>query len=213
MKENKRSIFWGVLLVIAGVLYLGNVTEIWNVNVFFKGWWTIFIIGPSIFGLFKKEFISSIFGIAIGVLLLLASRNIIEWDMVGKTFFPLVLIVIGLSILTKPKTNKSNIKNSKEYIGIFGSNESKVVDKFNGTSIVSVFGGVDLDLSKSKITEDIVIECVSVFGGIDIRLPENVKVKTSGVPIFGGIEDKSEHGDGPTVNINYVCVFGGVDLK
>ena len=47
-------------------------------------------------------------------------------------------------------------------------------------------------------------------------LPDNVKIKTSGVPVFGGIENKKENckaENAPTIYINYVCVFAGVDLK
>ena len=54
-----------------------------------------------------------------------------------------------------------------------------------------------------------------IFGGIDLKLPDNVNVKSSGIPIFGGVENKKVKANKknvPTVNINYVCIFGGTDI-
>lgn len=208
------SIFWSLILIAVGVIFFGNLLEFWNLEIFFDGWWTLFIIIPSLYGFFKREWISSTLGLIIGILLLMAARDYIEWNIVGKAFIPILLIVIGISLIFKPKRHVSvNEKGLPEYIGVFSGNEEKITDTFKGAECVSVFGSVSLDLSKAKIKEDIIIECVAVFGGITIKLPDNVKVKTSGVPIFGGLENAVTNQDGPIVEINYVSIFGGVDLK
>ena len=55
MKSNKIKIFLGFSLAIIGVL-IGLVNfNIINKNIFFDGWWTLFIIIPSIIGLFTDE--------------------------------------------------------------------------------------------------------------------------------------------------------------
>ena len=175
----------------------------------------MFIIIPSIYGLFKKEWVSSLLGLIIGVLLLLACQDVIDWSMVGKSFIPLLLIIIGVLFVIKPKLKNVpiNEKGLPEYIGVFSDNVDKVTGKFNGAELVSVFGGVELDLTKASIKKDIVIDCVSVFGGIDLKVPGNVVVKSSGVPIFGGIENKAAEDGEFTILINYVCIFGGIDIK
>ncbi len=209
-----NSILFGLLIVALGVIFLGNSLDIWDIDVFFKGWWTLFILIPSIFGLFNKDFISSLIGIIVSILLLLVCNDYMNWHMFSEILISSILIIIGISFIFKPKIKKiSRSGESEEYIGIFSSNEVSIDDTFKGAKVVAVFGGVDLDLRDAKIEEDIVIDCVTIFGGIDIRLPKNVKVKTNGVPIFGGIEDNSKKGDGPTVVINYVCIFAGIDLK
>lgn len=213
--KKVESIFWGIIIIAIGIIFLGNNLNIWNVNIFFDGWWTLFIIIPSFCGLLKKEWTSSIIGLAIGILLLIASNHYISWDMVWKLFIPILLIVVGLTIIFRPqiKSVKTNKKGLPEYISIFSSNYTNIKDSFKGASLLSVFGGIELNLEDAKIKDDILISCISVFGGIDIKLPKNVKVKTSGVPIFGGLENKAHQEEGPTVHIDYVCVFGGVDLK
>lgn len=209
-----NSVIWGIIIIIVGVIFFGNNLEFWNVDIFFDGWWTLFIIIPSIYCLFKKEWITSLLGLSIGVLLLLAAQDIIAWNMVGKSFIPIVLIIVGLSLIFKPHAKIStNKKGQAEYIGVFSANENKITKEFSGASAIAVFGGVDLDLRNAKIKEDIVIDCVSVFGGIDILLPDDISVKTSGVPIFGGIENKHLGKDNPTVYINYVCIFSSVEIK
>lgn len=220
MKKNS-NIVWGIIILLIGIIFLGNNFDFWNINIFFDGWWTLFIIIPSFYALFKKEWLSSILGIFIGLLLLLACQDLIQWHVVGKAFLPIILIVVGISLICKPKSNltKNNTKNtntknsSDSYIGVFSSNENKVSTNFDGTSIVAIFGGVELDLRDAKIDKDVVIDVVSIFGGADIFLPDNVSVKISGIPLFGGVENKHKDKKGSTVYINYTAIFGGIDLK
>lgn len=209
------SVFWGLVVIAVGVIFLGNSLSFWNIDLFFDGWWTLFIIIPSIYGLFKQEWISSILGIVIGALLFLACQDYITWSMVGRLFFPILLILIGLSFIFKPRVKSVSVnkKGLPEYLGIFSGNDVVINDEFKGASLVSVFGGVELDLRDAKMDKEVVISAVSVFGGIDIKLPRNAKVKTSGIPIFGGVENKAVQEDGPTVIIDYVCIFGGIDIK
>lgn len=218
--KKSESILWGIIIIIIGTLFLGNTLNIWDIDIFFKGWWTLFIIVPSIFGLIKEEtWASSIIGISIGVLLLLATRDVIDWSMVWKLFVSILLIIIGLACIFKRngvKIKQINKKGNPEYIGIFSGTEEKITDEFNGANCVSVFGSVTIDLTSATIKNDVVLECVSVFGGIDIKVPDNVIVKTNGVPVFGGAENKASQSskkDSPTIYINYVCIFSGIEVK
>lgn len=212
---KNKNYLWGILIIIVGVIFLGNNLDIWNINIFFDGWWTLFIIVPSLIALIKLEdVVSSVLGLSIGILLLLASRDIINWSTVGDIFIPIVIIAVGVSFIFKPKVKvKSN--GEATYLGIFSSTTEKVTKLDNKLECIAVFGGIDLDLRKVEIKEDVQIECVSVFGGIDLKLPENVVVKTNGVPIFGGIENKKDSTSEKnmhTIYINYVCIFGGIDI-
>ena len=210
----KNSFIWGIALVLGGILFLLN-----NIGVFdlsFRGWWTLFIIVPSLIGLFHKGgIVSSLLGIFLGVLLFMGANEIISYNLVWQIFIPIVIISIGLTLLFGPRGKLRRGKDAGDLLAIFGGNEVKVVDEFNGSSMIAVFGGVELDLSEAKITKDIVIDSVAVFGGNEIILPKNVKVKESGMSIFGAsestIKEKSNKKT-PTVTISYVNVFGGLDI-
>ena len=126
---KRKSVLWGILLIIVGVLFLGNSLDIWHINLFFKGWWTLFIIVPSIIEIFdKNNFSGSLISLVIGVLLLLACQDIISWSKIWKIFVPLLVIVIGITLIfrsfMKPKI-KSAV-NAREYVAVFGEVNDKI---------------------------------------------------------------------------------------
>ena len=49
------NILWGIVLIIIGLIIGGNALGIVNINIFFDGWWTLFIIIPCFIGLFKDD--------------------------------------------------------------------------------------------------------------------------------------------------------------
>ena len=108
---NKISnILWGVVLIVLGLIIGLNALEITNINIFFDGWWTLFIIIPSFIDLFKeKDKTGSTIGLVIGISLLFGCNNIIDFDLIWKLMFPTILVLIGLSLIFKDTLN-SKIK-------------------------------------------------------------------------------------------------------
>ena len=213
---NKRNWFWGILLIIVGILFLGRNMDWWDFSIFFDGWWTLFLIIPALISLVRREGIATSFLILIlGVLMLLASQEVIEWDTVWKVFVPIIIIVVGLSIILGNKRVRSPKSNAKEYLAIFSSVEETIDEIKSDNKVTSIFGGVELDLRNVKLKEDLVIDCFSLFGGIDIRLPKDVKLEVSGLPIFGGSESRYRGNENSkvTVYIHHTTIFAGVDLS
>ena len=214
---NKRNLFWGIVLIVVGILFLGRNMNWWNFSIFFEGWWTLFLIVPSIVSLVRKESMGTSFLILVlGVLMLLASQNVIEWSTIWKVFLPIIIMVVGLSIIfgnRKVKTKKVR-GNAKEYVAIFSGVDEMIGKIESDFKVTSVFGGVELDMRDVKLEEDLIIDCFTLFGGIDIRLPKDVKVEVNGLPIFGGVENKYRNNDEAkvTIYINHTTIFGGVDL-
>lgn len=212
--KNKSGMFWGLVLIIVGVLFLGNNLNWWDINIFFKGWWSLFIIIPSIYGLFEKGSRSgSIISLAVGILLLLAAQDVIGYGMIWKILVPIIIIVVGLTLIFNNGKPKKMDKNAKEYVAVFSGVDEKISEVVSDFKAVSIFGGVDLDLRKVKLEKDLYIEAVTIFGGIDIKLPDNVKLQVNGIPIFGGVENKYNDDGDVTITIHYTCIFGGVDLR
>lgn len=148
--------------------------------------------------------------------MLLASQNVIEWSTIWKVFLPIIIMVVGLSIIfgnRKVKTKKVR-ENAKEYVAIFSGVDEMIGKIESDFKVTSVFGGVELDMRDVKLEEDLIIDCFTLFGGIDIRLPKDVKVEVNGLPIFGGVENKYRNNDEAkvTIYINHTTIFGGVDL-
>ena len=224
---NKISnLLWGFVFIIIGVIFGLNALEITDINIFFDGWWTLFIIVPCFIGLFKKEDKSSnLIGIIIGLCLLLGCQDIIEFAIIWKLMIPAILVMIGLSFIFKDTLNskvnkeikKLNKNETKEYCACFsGQKIDFTKEEFTGCSLSAVFGGIECDLKKSIIKEDTVINASSIFGGITIYVPEDINVKISSTSIFGGVSDKRKNKTTDaknTIYINVTSMFGGVEIK
>ena len=222
------NILWGFVLIIIGVIFGLNALNIADINIFFDGWWTLFIIVPCFIDLFKNESkTGNIIGLIIGVALLLSCRGILDIGMIFKLIVPFILVCIGLSIIFKDSLNKKvkdkiktlnkNKKNDKEYTATFGEQKLDFSnEKFEGSELNAIFGGINCDLRNSTIKEDCVINANAIFGGITIRVPDNVNVKVTSNSIFGGVSDerKKRNNDSKvTLYINATCLFGGVEIK
>ena len=221
-----KSIMWGIILLLVGVALGINSLGIFDFDIFFDGWWTLFIIIPSFINIFTDDNkVTSIVFLIIGVLLLLACQNIIDFNLIKKLLVPMIIVLVGLSLILKnafnTKINKSikeintNTKASGEYNAVFSGQDIKIGnEEFNGTTVSAIFGGITLDLRNAIINKDIVVNCTAIFGGIDVYVPSNVKVQVKSNSIFGGVDNKSKSSEeGITIYINATCIFGGVDIK
>lgn len=225
MKEKIYHIILAVFLIVVGILIIGNAFSIWSINVFFKGWWTLFIIIPSLEAfLFQNGKSASFYCLLFGTEVLLYNQGIINFSILWKTLLAFFIILIAISVLVsifrKNNIPKSRIRNVPLYIGIFGEADERVInDDFEGCTCVSVFGSVDLDLSDLNLKKDIYIKTKSIFGGVDIFVPEGVNVITSGISILGGTENKvkkvATKGRKKEINvyIESFCLFGEAEIK
>ncbi|MGM9639884.1 MAG: LiaF transmembrane domain-containing protein [Faecousia sp.] len=223
-----KSVIWGLILVAVGAVLALNAVGLTNIDVFFDGWWTLFLIVPCAAGLFSaKDKTGNLIGLGIGVILLLACQNVIRLDLVWKLIFPVMIVAIGLRLIFKDTFNRKSreavrkLKEQgipmREYCATFSGQDLDFTgETFRGAELNAIFGGVKCDLRTALIPEDAVIDACSVFGGIDIYVPEDVNVKITSNSIFGGVSNKRKKQKtegGVTVYINGSCIFGGVDVK
>lgn len=222
------NVLWGIVFIVIGLIVGGNALGITNINIFFDGWWTLFIIIPCFIGLFKdNEKMGNLIGLLIGVALLLACQGILDFNLIWKLAFPVILVLIGVSIIFKDiidgkvnseikKLNK-NRSGENGYCATFsGQNVNFDGENFTGADLTAVFGGVKCDLRNAIINSDVVINASSTFGGIEIYVPSNVKIKIKSTPLFGGVSNKANtkpEENSHTIYINGTAVFGGVEIK
>ena len=90
------KILWGIAFIFAGVIFALNAFGITDIEIFFDGWWTLFIIVPCFIGIFsEREKTGNIIGLAIGVFLLLCCQNVLDFDMLCKLAIPAIIVIIG----------------------------------------------------------------------------------------------------------------------
>ena len=222
------NILWGLVFIIVGLIIGCNAMGITDINIFFTGWWTLFIIVPSFIGIFKDDNKTwDIIWLVIGIVLFLCTRDILSFAIIGKLIFPFILVMIGLSFIFKDtfrtkvneKIRKLNSErvDGEDFCATFSGIKSDFNgQEFKGANIDAIFGGVDIDLTQAVVTHDQIINASAIFGGIDIKIPSGVNIKIKSTPIFGGVSNKVKNDMNeslPTIYINAFCLFGGVDVK
>lgn len=227
MKNKTSNILWGIVFIAIALGLAGNAFNLWSFELFFDGWWTLFIIVPSVISLAQNGFdTGSIIGLVIGVILLLSAQGIVPEGVLWKLLIPVVLFLIGINLIFKDSLFHGKVKSrgnfkydskGPDYSAIFSAQKIACThEPFSGASVNAIFGGVDLNLREAIITEDVVMDCSAIFGGVDIFVPSNINVKVSSVPIFGGVSNKTNRAfdpNAPTLFINATCMFGGIDIK
>lgn len=218
--NNKKNIFWGLFLIVIGLIFGLNSLGITNIDLFFDGWWTFFIIVPCFIDLFnEKEKTGNIIGLVIGIFLLLSAQGIVDFEIVFKLAIPTLLVVIGLSMISKNSSKKEKIpdvENEKEFTSTFSTQNIDFDDEeFNGCDLDAIFGGIKCDLDKSKIKKESVINACAIFGGITFIVPKNIKLVVKSTSIFGGVSNKhiNKEESKKVLYINAVCLFGGIEIN
>jgi hypothetical protein len=89
---------------------------------------------------------------------------------------------------------------------------------FRTADLFAMFGGIEVDFRRAKVSEFASIEANCIFGGIEIRVPREWSVQVKGMGIFGAYEDKTLHPpegvyDAPKVVISGSSIFGGVVVQ
>ena len=219
---NKTSnIIWGLVLIGLGVIIGLNALDITNIDLFFKGWWTLLIIIPSLIGLItESEKTWSLIGLLVGIILLLGVNEIISFELISKLILPLILIIVGVSLIFKDVISskvKEEIKKAKRsnniYSSSFGSKKMIIDDKFIGCEVNAVFGEYILDLTEAEINDNCLIKTSAIFGEVKIKVPEKVRVQTISTSILGSTDNNKKKGDKPVIYVQAFNLFGGTDIK
>ena len=226
--KKLSKILWGVVLVLVGGIFALNAFGVTDVEIFFDGWWTLFIIVPCLVGIFsEREKTGNIIGLLIGIFLLLCCQNVLSFGLFWKLVIPAIIVIIGLKLIlgavlgekaTKMiAVSRQNGNNVKTGCATFSSQDLNLDGEvFEGAELNAVFGGVKCDLRHAIFEKDCAITASAIFGGIDIFVPDNVNVKITSNSIFGGVSEKKYRPyveNAVTVYINATCMFGGVEIK
>ena len=222
MRKRISNTLWGILFIVVGIGIAGNMAGLWDIRFFFNGWWTLFLIVPAFFGIIENGIrIGNTITLLVGLALLACCRGYLPWEVLYQLLVPAVMIIIGCVLVIKNLFHlggrKVQVPNDKrlEQLVVFSGRNIVVQDEFFGMDGDAIFGGLTIDLRQATINENISIDTMAVFGGVDILLPPNVSVKLSDTSLFGGCSNhrKNHPATEPTVYVNAIALFGGVEVK
>ena len=162
MKKSTK-IIGGIALIAVAVLFTLKAFDIFDFDVFFKGWWTLFIIVPSIVGIINdRDKTGGCIGLTVGIMLLLAARDIIKYSMLWKLAVPVALVFLGIKlIIGGVRGNKGyNVeaqmrrdgKPLKSGFSSFSATKLNYAgEEFNGAELNAVFGGIERQKEHSRL--------------------------------------------------------------
>jgi predicted membrane protein len=225
-QKSQGRIFWGILLIFLGVLFLlDQMDRIDFGDLVGRYWPVIFIlIGVSI--LLSNNFKnvgSGVFFILFGAFFLLFRLRVLDralWHYI----WPLAIIGAGLWILLRPAWHPDREKAS-ESAGddlninqVFSGTSRKIVSQsFRGGKADVVFGSAEIDLRGARLAGgQATLVLSAVFGSIEVYVPRDWQVQIQGTPVLGSIES---HRKAPgaaaaeTLTIKGSAVFGSVEVK
>ncbi|WP_052712786.1 MULTISPECIES: LiaF domain-containing protein [Methanosarcina] len=227
MTKISYQTMFGTIVLILGVLLLLRTTGIYDTIQLLEYIPSLFIL-LGFYALWKSKFSSlsgPIFLIVVFTTLQLFILDIISWEALTD-WWPLLIIVMGIGILTERKGRLSVFRKSNETIDLFavfgGVSSASNSKGFRGGDITTIFGGVDLDLRDSSIEKPPAkINVVALFGGVDLKVPEKWQIETEAIPILGGIEDerprssirRESDSEKPDIIITGFIAFGGLSIK
>lgn len=230
----------GLILIAVGTLFLLGHMGLVDTGRLWKFWPLIIVVAGLVKFFKERSQVGGAITIVIGVLLQLNQLGYLQlsWGSV----WPLILIAAGIAMIwsrfevpnfpTPPAdagiagmgtvSGTNSYETLNEY-ALFGGIERRMhTNSFRGGSIVSVFGGVEVDFLSADIEgQEAVIYVEAIFGGIELRVPERWKVVFQGQSIFGGYSDETRPpladtpGSTPrkTLILRGKAVFGGINVK
>ena len=230
----------GLILIALGTLFLLGHMGFVDTGRLWK-FWPLIIVVVGLVKFFKERSqVGGAITIVVGVMLQLSQLGYLQLS--WGSIWPLILIAAGIAMIWSrfemPKfptppveagvaglgtvSGTSSYETLNEY-ALFGGIERRVhTNSFRGGSIVSVFGGVEVDFLSADIEgQEAVIYVEAIFGGIELRVPERWKVVFQGQSIFGGYSDETRPpladtpGSTPrkTLILRGKAVFGGINVK
>jgi predicted membrane protein len=224
-RNNFNTIFWGLVLVLVGALFLAQNLGYLD-NFPFWNYLPALLIVLGLYQLFVNQFrawAGPLILILIGTFLLLAALDFITWATFGTLIWPTILILVGLSIIFRRGSSSENFVEEKSsqfnIFSAFNAQKRNVTSPdFRHGEITAMFGGVEVDFRNANIMEKPVrIQSTVMFGGADIFVPQDWDVRIDAFAMFGGTEDKRRPAalvkQTPDLIVSGTILFGGLNIK
>lgn len=217
MRKKVRGIVIGILLLIIGILLFLEFLGVLPFSIFFKGWWTLFLIIPCTVGFFfYRSKVLNLFGIGFGILLLLAVRGTIPYLSAFQFLFAFLVIYLGIFLTIRSTIPKETVHGSKKkYAGVLGSCREEVIGELAHTIVIKAFlGNVQLDFSKATMKKPSIIYVTSILGSVELSFPEKWEVDVQSMN-FLGICDKKRHLENGSTKVSVVVtnIMGETDIR
>ena len=217
-RRSRGQVLLGVLVVLAGVVLLlerTGVVEI-DLGVVASTLWPLLVVlaGLTSLLLVPRAWFGPVVITAAGVVLLLDRLDVLDVD-VWDYLWPVAVILIGLGITFGAASREQQDDRITAFAFWWGTERRSRSPHFRSASLTAIMGGVELDLREADIQGTARIDVFTFWGGVDIKVPRTWDVRTSGLPLLGGWENKTQPpvGGGPVLDVRIVAIMGGAEVR
>ena len=219
--DGRRSlgqVLLGVLVVLAGVVLLLDRTGVLDVDLgtVAATLWplAVVLVGLTSLLLVPRAWYGPLVITAAGVVLLLDRLDVLDvsvWDYL----WPIAVIFIGLGITVGAAARDDQGERITAIAFWWGAERRTRSRTFRSASLTAIMGGVELDLREADIEGSARVDVFTFWGGVEIKVPRTWEVRTSGLPLLGGWENKTEPpaGGGPVLDVRLVTIMGGAEVR
>lgn len=221
--HRKGRMIGGVLLIAAGILFWFKKAGLIEIPRWIFSWQMLLIVIGLVSGI-KHNFKNATWLILMSIGGIFLLTDFIPGLNLRFYFLPVLLIVIGLVMILKPKnkyhyyhrykyrkghwncyegTNSNDpvFNTTDEYLSInnvFGGVKKNVISKdFKGGEVNNTFGGCEINLMQADVVNEAVLDMNVTFGGVKLLVPPHWQIKSDITTVMGGVEDKRPATTGP----------------
>lgn len=208
----------GLLVVLVGVLLLLDRAGALDLDLgtLFTTLWplVIVLVGVASLLVVPRAWFGPAVVTAIGALLLLDRVGVLDvsvWDYL----WPVAVILVGLGITFGAAARDDQDDRITALAFWWGATRRTRTPRFRSASLTAVMGGVELDLRDADIEGSARVDVFAFWGGVEIKVPRTWQVRTWGLPLLGGWDDKTETpaAEGaPVLEVRVVTLMGGAEV-
>ena len=225
---EQRLVFGGILAFL-GVVFLLDNFHVFDARSVLS-FWPVVLIAVGGLKLSRStrpggQIVGGVLAL-IGVLWTLSNMGIValRWH----DWWPMLLIAAGGLVIFRGQSRQDEVANADgshsetvqdnrlDLTAIMSGNQVKVDSQdFRGGELTVVMAGVELDFRNASIGSEATLDVLVAMGGLDIKIPADWSVTVKGIPLLGGIEDKSVPPANPVKRlcITGVLIMGGIQIK
>jgi predicted membrane protein len=211
--RNLTKAAWGVFFVLLGAALAGKALGMFDFNIYFPGWWTLFIIIPSLFGSLERGHrASSLFGLGLGIFLLLVTQGIINWYEFPRLITALIFITIGCHFIFRGDRRENNNQSSSDNGSYYSSNSNQTSNqnrdnesKYNSDKTNNIYN--------SRTSHGSFQTYYSFLSSRNVQFVDEVFTGAAITSILGNVQlDLRNAFIEDDVIIDTTCILGGIDI-
>ena len=228
--QQRSRVIIGAFIVAIGLFALLDNLNLFDARVVQPFWPLVFVAVGALKLSQARQPGHLLFGgalVVVGAGMTLQNLGLLHFHL--RDLWPLILILVGLNVILKAARPEgytdcsvrgrfneriehgARIDASAMLSGIVLKSDSQ---DFQGGSVSSVMGGVEIDLRQAAIVTEARLHLSIVMGGVELRVPRDWSISVLCTPILGGVEDKTipPMHPGKRLVLDGSVVMGGIEI-